>query len=831
MTLFLDRVQNTTNTTGTGTLTLRPAPLGFQSFSEFGDNNTAAYAIAHPTRNEWEVGIGTVQISGDVVTLERTTVLASTNSDSLVNFSAGNKTVINCLPADFANTVSVIRYGSGAPDNSLGKDGDYYIRTSNYDLYYRASGTYSVIGNIKGAPGTNGSNGAGYAATSTTARTVASSGSFTFTTQAGLAYSPGCRVRAYSTGSGAYIEGVCTAYSGTSLTITADHSSGSGSHSDWNINATGDRGTDGAGTGTVTSLEVTAGEGITITGDSMPITDSGSIEIAISNPTTTALGGVMAINAVTSQWIDSIDSSGVPHLSQPDFTDISGEVDPSQLPAPGPSTYGGVTSLAATTHQFLTSIGTDGIPTKAQPSFSDISGTASAAQLPNPSSTTLGGVRSVAPVANNFVTSISTSGIPSLAQPSASNISGLGTMATQNASAVAITGGSITGLGTPSGSTDAANKAYVDNAVTGLWDFKTATDASSNPNYPAASKGDTYVISVAGKVGGGSGKSVDVGDVILAIADNAGGTEASVGTSWVVLEHNLVGALLAANNLSDLASASTARTNLGLGTAAVKNTGTSGNNVALLDGANTWSAQQTFAAGTITVSAPTTITQTWNDGAVTFTASKINVTDTASAAGSLLQDLQVGGTTKYAVKKDGAVTVGIWQGTAVAVGYGGTGLSSGTSGGVLYFSASNTLASSGALAANAVVLGGGAGQPPITRNLIVDSNSCFYGYGPALNTQGGTTYTLQASDTGKTIVFTSATAVTVTLPNSLNYVCCRILQYGAGQVTLSPASGATLRNASTHTKTRAQYSEVDLFIRDNSGGSAAEYILAGDTAS
>lgn len=109
-----------------------------------------------------------------------------------------------------------------------------------------------------------------------------------------------------------------------------------------------------------------------------------------------------------------------------------------------------------------------------------------------------------------------------------------------------------------------AVKTYVDTAVTGLLDFKGSTDASANPNYPVGLKGDTYVVSVAGKIGGASGKSVDVGDMYLATADNAGGTEASVGTSWSVLEHNLVGALLASNNLSDVASASTARSNLGL---------------------------------------------------------------------------------------------------------------------------------------------------------------------------------------------------------------------------------------------------------------------------
>jgi hypothetical protein len=47
----------------------------------------------------------------------------------------------------------------------------------------------------------------------------------------------------------------------------------------------------------------------------------------------------------------------------------------------------------------------------------------------------------------------------------------------------------------------------------------------------------------------------------------------------------------------------------------------------------------------------------WADGATTFTAIKMDVTDTASAAASLLLDLQVGGSNRFSVRKDGRVTL------------------------------------------------------------------------------------------------------------------------------------------------------------------------------
>lgn len=95
--VIADRVQETTTTTGTGTITLAGAVSGFQSFAAIGNGNTTYYTIAHTTLAEWEVGIGTYTSSG--TTLSRTTILSSSNSGNAVNFSAGTKNVFCTYPA------------------------------------------------------------------------------------------------------------------------------------------------------------------------------------------------------------------------------------------------------------------------------------------------------------------------------------------------------------------------------------------------------------------------------------------------------------------------------------------------------------------------------------------------------------------------------------------------------------------------------------------------------------------------------------------------------------------------------------------------------------
>ena len=92
-----DRVKSTTTTTGTGTYTLGAAAAGFQAFSVIGDTNQTYYGCTDGT--DWELGLGTYTSSG--TTLSRDTILASSNSGSAVNWSAGTKDIYVTYPAEY----------------------------------------------------------------------------------------------------------------------------------------------------------------------------------------------------------------------------------------------------------------------------------------------------------------------------------------------------------------------------------------------------------------------------------------------------------------------------------------------------------------------------------------------------------------------------------------------------------------------------------------------------------------------------------------------------------------------------------------------------------
>jgi hypothetical protein len=158
--VLADRVRDTTTTTGTGTVTLSgTAPSGYQNFSVVGNGNTTYYTIN--AGSQWEVGIGTYSSTGP--TLARTTVLASSNSGSLVDFSAGTKDVFVTYPAgesvyqDGASiaagtaVLGVANGGTGAA--TLTTNGVLYGNGTSA-LAVTAAGTTGqvLVGNTGGAP-------------------------------------------------------------------------------------------------------------------------------------------------------------------------------------------------------------------------------------------------------------------------------------------------------------------------------------------------------------------------------------------------------------------------------------------------------------------------------------------------------------------------------------------------------------------------------------------------------------------------------------------------------------------------------------------------------
>lgn len=99
--MFGPRIQETSTTTGTGDFTLAgSAGVGLRTFNaEFGTTKSFSYAIVGRTTGEWEEGIGYLTSSTNLV---RKSVIRSSNSNALVNFTADTKDVFNHLPPALA---------------------------------------------------------------------------------------------------------------------------------------------------------------------------------------------------------------------------------------------------------------------------------------------------------------------------------------------------------------------------------------------------------------------------------------------------------------------------------------------------------------------------------------------------------------------------------------------------------------------------------------------------------------------------------------------------------------------------------------------------------
>lgn len=129
-----DRVKETSTSTGTGAFTLAGAATGFRRFSAVcAVNDTVFYVIDSDSGSEWETGLGTYSATD---TLTRTTVHASSNSNSAVNFSAGTKNVYISQTARQINTISASPpAATGAPARLLDITGAAHTALAGYTEY------------------------------------------------------------------------------------------------------------------------------------------------------------------------------------------------------------------------------------------------------------------------------------------------------------------------------------------------------------------------------------------------------------------------------------------------------------------------------------------------------------------------------------------------------------------------------------------------------------------------------------------------------------------------------------------------------------------------
>lgn len=138
--VLADRVQETTTTSGTGTLTLLGAVSGYRTFSSgVGNGNTTYYCIYDQTAQVWEIGLGTVAAG----TLARTTVYSnSSGTTSLITLAGNTASVFAVYTA--SKTVNLDASGNVSPLGTI------------------ASGTWngSTVGVAYGGTGVTASSGA-----------------------------------------------------------------------------------------------------------------------------------------------------------------------------------------------------------------------------------------------------------------------------------------------------------------------------------------------------------------------------------------------------------------------------------------------------------------------------------------------------------------------------------------------------------------------------------------------------------------------------------------------------------------------------------------------
>lgn len=537
-----------------------------------------------------------------------------------------------------------------------------------------------------------------------------------------------------------------------------------------------------SGTGTVTQIDTGTG----LTGG--PITTFGTISIANTGVTAASYGG-----SADQTLSFSVNAQG--QLTTAATINIA--IDANQVTTGTLAVARGGTGLASYTIGDIIFASASTTLSKLAAGTADYVLTSNGPSLP-PSYKQVSltsGVTGTLPVANGGTGAVTLTGYVKgngtsafTANPTIPNtdITGLGTMSTQNANSVAITGGTAilttatltngTISTTPSGATDLVNKAYVDSVAEGL-KVKTSCEYATTGNITLSGLGT--------QAGGDWASSLTSGMRILvknqtAAADN--GIYAASSSGWTRTSD--------ANTWDELVSAFTfvhqGTTQADTGwVCTIDPGGTLG--VTPI----TWT--QFSGAGTYTAGTGLTLTGT------TFSITNTTVTPASYGSASSVGTFTVNAQGQLTAASNVAIAIdasAITTGT-LGVVRGGTGLSSINAGDLLYGSAANTLSALGGAATDNVLLSGGVSGAPswgkVSLTAAVSGTLPIANGGTGQTTASGAFDALAPTTTRGDIIYRNATTNTRLAVGAANYA---LLSDGTdpvwGQVSLTAGVTGTL---------------------------------------